>query len=196
MARLAHHEGRTTVALDNVRKAIALLRLTDDTLHLARANILAANIALSRGDADTAAPYLDQAEQLLGQSPALEDLVELKYRRSTLESLRGNARDGIRLAREAIDLLTSANMIEEGLAFAALADALALGKETQGADEAYRRAVSLFEQQGRWRDATTTCRSWARMLRQMGREEQALDVLDRAADLAMRATPADARVER
>jgi hypothetical protein len=34
------------------------------------------------------------------------------------------------------------------------------------------------------------------MLRQMGREEQALDVLDRAAELAMRATPADTRVER
>jgi len=34
------------------------------------------------------------------------------------------------------------------------------------------------------------------MLRQMGREEQALDVLDRAAELAMRAAPADARVER
>jgi predicted RNA polymerase sigma factor len=82
------------------------------------------------------------------------------------------------------------------VAVAALADALVLTGETHGADEAYRRSVNLLEGEGRWRDATTTCRSWARMLRQMGREEQALDVLDRAAELAMRATPADARVER
>jgi transcriptional regulator with XRE-family HTH domain len=196
MARLAHHEGRTTIALENVRKAIALLQLTDDTLHLARANVLAANIALSRGDADTAAPYLDQAEQLLGQTPAAEDVIELKYRRSRLESLRGNAERAVALAREALEMIGGSSPTEEGVAFAALADALVLTGETHGADEAYRRSVNLLEGEGRWRDATTTCRSWARMLRQMGREEQALDVLDRAAELAMRATPADARVER
>ncbi len=195
MARLAHHEGRSAAALENVRKAIALLRLTDDTLHLARAHLLAANIALSRGEHETAAPYLEQAELLFGPLPSPEDLVELKYRRSKLESLRGNAGEGVRLAREAIEMIGGANQTEEGLAFAALGDALALGEETQGADEAYRRSVNLLEGEGRWRDASTTCRSWARMLRQMGREEQALDVLDRAADLAMRATPADTRVE-
>src|SRR5438067_1329119 len=42
MARLAHTEGRPSVALANIRKAIALLQATDDTLHLARAHILAA----------------------------------------------------------------------------------------------------------------------------------------------------------
>jgi transcriptional regulator with XRE-family HTH domain len=196
MARLAHHEGRTTAALDNVRKAIALLRLTDDTLHLARANVLAASIALSRGDGETAAPYLDQAEQLLGQTPAAEDLIELKYRRSKLETLRGHADAAVRLARESIELIAGSSPTEEGVALAALADALALAGDMQEADDSYRRSVALLEEQGRWRDATTTCRAWARMLRQMGREDQALDVLDRAAELGMRATPADTRVER
>src|SRR5947209_3501298 len=66
MARLAHTEGRPSVALANIRKAIALLQATDDTLHLARAHILAATITLSREDADGAALHLDRAEQLLG----------------------------------------------------------------------------------------------------------------------------------
>ncbi len=35
IARLAHAEGRESVALTNVRKAIALLQATDDTFHLA-----------------------------------------------------------------------------------------------------------------------------------------------------------------
>ncbi|HEY3543474.1 MAG TPA: helix-turn-helix domain-containing protein [Gaiellaceae bacterium] len=196
MARLAHHEGRSTAALDNVRKAIALLRLTEDTVHLARANLLAAAISLSREDTDAGATYLDQAEQLLGPSPSTEDLFELRIRRSKVALLRGERDDAIRLAREAVDIAGSYNPVEEGLAFSVLGDALALAEETQGADEAYRRSVGLLEGEGRWRDASNTCRSWARMLRQVGREQQAMDVLDRAAELAMRATPADARVER
>ena len=195
MARLSHHEGRTKAALENVRKAIALLRLTDDTVHLARANILAASIALSRDDADQAAPYLDQAEQLLGTAPAMQDLIELKYRRSRMETLRGNAEAAVALAREAIALLGSDNPLEEGVAFSALADALALAREVDAANEAYRRAATLLEEHGRWRDATSACRAWARMLRSVGREDQAMDVLDRAAELATRAAPAE-RIER
>jgi transcriptional regulator with XRE-family HTH domain len=195
MARLAYHEGRSTAALENVRKAIALLRMTDDTLHLARANLLAANISLSRDDAESAAAYLDQAEQLFGSSPAVEDVFELRVRRARVATLRGETTTAIALAREACEL-AGTNPIDHGLAFSALGEALTLGNEPDAADEAFRRGVGLLEEQGHWRDATNACRSWARMLRQVGREQQALDVLDRAADLAMRATPADARVER
>ena len=195
MARLAQIEGRPTAALTNVRKAIALLRLTDDTLHLARAHLLAATISLTRDDADTADTHLDQAEQLLGAVPASEDILELKMRRARVHVLRGEAQEAVALAREAIDAIGPGVPLEEGLAFAILADALALAGETPAADEAYRRAVSRLEEQGRWRDATNACRAWARMLRTVGREEQAMDVLDRAADLATRAAPAE-RIER
>ena len=51
IARLAHTQGREAVALENVRKAIALLQATDDTFHLARAHVLAAEIMLGRSDA-------------------------------------------------------------------------------------------------------------------------------------------------
>jgi transcriptional regulator with XRE-family HTH domain len=196
MARLAQLEGRPSVALTNVRRAIALLQATEDTLHLARAHLLAASISLARSDGTAAESHLDQAEGLLGSAPAAEDIIELKHRRSRVETLKGNGDAAVGLAREAIELIGDDNVLEQGLAFSALADALALNGETKGADEAYRRAVSLLEQEGRWRDATTACRAWARMLRSVGREEQAMDVLDRAADLAMRGAPADARVER
>jgi transcriptional regulator with XRE-family HTH domain len=196
MARLAHHEGRSSAALENVRKAIALLRLTDDTLHLARANLLASSISLSRDDIDSGAAYLDQAEQLFGQSPSADDLFELRLRRSRVSAGRGDADAAIALARAAFELATSSNPADEGLALSALGDGLTLNGDTDAADDAYRRGLELLESEGRWRDATTACRAWARMLRKVGREQQALDVLDRAAELAMRATPADARAER
>lgn len=88
MARLAHREGRSSAALEHVRKAIALLQLTDDTLHLARANLLAANISLARDEAESASSYLDQAEQFFGANPAAEDLLELRIRRARIAVLR------------------------------------------------------------------------------------------------------------
>jgi len=196
MARLAHTEGRASVALTNVRKAIALLKATDDTLHLARAHILAAVITLSRDDADGAARHLDHAEQLLGASTAAEDVIEIKIRRSRVASLRGQSEAAVALANEALALIGDSNPLDQGLALSALADGLGAAGELKAADDAYRRAVDTLDELGRWRDAASACRAWGRMLRESGEEEQALDVLDRAAELGMKAAPAEAHAER
>lgn len=195
MARLAHQEGRASVALTNVRKAIALLQATDDSFHLARAHILAAAITFSRDDLAGCERHLDHAEQLLGAHPSLQDVAEIKVLRSRLATRNGDAAAAVALARETLDLVGSKSPWDEGLAFAALGDGLALAGEYPGADEAFRRAAELLEAQGRWRDATQACRAWAQMLRKTGHEEQALDVLDRATELGLRAAPVD-RAER
>lgn len=196
MARLAHAEGRASVALANVRKAIALLQATDDTLHLARAHVLAASITLSRDDPDEATRHLDLAEQLFGASASSADLIEVAIRRSRIATARGEGDAAVQLAREALALIGDRSPVDEGLASAALADALALAGERQDADKAYGRAVDLLEEQGLWRDAAHACRGWGRILRQDGREAQAMDVLERAAELGMRAAPADTHAER
>jgi tetratricopeptide (TPR) repeat protein len=196
MARLAHAEGREGVALTNVRKAIALLQATEDTVHLARAHLLAAGITLSRDDAEAAERHLDQAEHFLGASAAVEDTIEIKIRRSRVAALRGRPADAVTLAREALALVPAANSLDQGLAHSVLADGLALGGEIEAADEAYRRAVDLLEQQGRWRDAAGACRAWAHMLRDQGRDKEAMDALDRAAELGLRAAPDAAHAER
>ena len=196
MARLAHAEGRAFVALNNVRKAIALLQATDDTLHLARAHILASGITLSRGDPDGAEGHLNRAEQLLSVPPAAEDAVEIMIQRARIAALREQGDEATTLARHALELNAGGSPIDEGRAFHALGGGLTLTGEYAAADEAYRRAVALLEEQNQWRDATSACRSWAKMLREQGSEEQALDVLERATELSMRMTGADARTAR
>jgi tetratricopeptide (TPR) repeat protein len=196
IARLAHTEGRESVALANVRKAIALLQATDDTLHLARAHILAAGITLSREDADDAERHVDVAERLLRISPTAQDEFEIKQHRSRIALLRGQAEAAIGFAREALGLVEGGPPADQGIAFYALADGLCLAGEVPAADEAYRRALDLLEAEGRWRVGAGAARAWARMLRQNGREAQALDVLERAAELGMRATPAEAHADR
>ena len=196
MARLAHTEGRESVALTHVRKAIALLQATDDTFHLARAHILAAVINIGREDSDTADAHLQVAERLLGNSTVPQDEFEIKQCRSRVALLRGETSEAVAFAREALEIGRIAQPADEGVALHALADALVASGEMAEADRSYERAVELLEESGRWRNASGACRAWGRMLRAQAREEQALDVLDRAAELAMRAAPEVAHAER
>ncbi len=186
LARLAATEGRGAVALANIRKAIALLETTEDALNLARAHVLAAKIVLDRGDAQPAAEHLDQAKRLFG-SPANQDLVEMKTLRSRIAAVEGDADAAVELAREA--LAVESSKPDRGLALVVLADGLALRGNSHDADVAYREAVEALETAGRWRAAANACRAWGNVLRENGRETEALDVLDRAADLGMRAAP-------
>ncbi len=86
------------------------------------------------------------------------------------------------LAREAVTALGDENLAEQGLAWAALAEALAL-QDRGAADETFRKAANLLGEHGHDVDFTDTCRTWARYLRRSGRDSEALDVLDRAAQV-------------
>lgn len=194
LARLATTEGRAWVALSNVRKAIALLEATEDSLNLARAHVLASAIFLERVDPAKAAEHLDHAEHLLGVTPATPDLVEIKTQRSRLAALNGDSDSAVALAREA--LLLDTTDADRGAALAALADGLALSGDHAAAGDAYRDAVDLLEAAGWWRPAANACRAWGHMLRDAGKEREAIDVLDRAAELGMRAAPQHTRSER
>ena len=110
--------------------------------------------------------------------------------------LRHDGEKTLVLARTALELNVDANAIDEGRAYHAMGDGLELIGDHEGADEAYSKAVNILEDQGRWRDATTACRSWAKMLRELGREQDAMDVLERGTELSMRATPAESQAAR
>jgi tetratricopeptide (TPR) repeat protein len=196
MARLAHTEGRESVALTHVRKAIALLQATDDTFHLARAHILAAGITLGREDGPGAEAHVEVAERLLGTAAAPQDAFELRHCRSRIALLGGRVDEAVGRAREALEIGRAAQPADEGAALHALADALTAAGETDEALQSYARAVDLLEQSGRWRNASSACRDWGRALRTLNRETEAMDVLDRAAELGLRAAPEAAHADR
>jgi tetratricopeptide (TPR) repeat protein len=122
--------------------------------------------------------------------------MEITQLRSRLELLRGNATAAIAFAREALALCNESQLMEQGISAHALADALALTGEVTEASTTYKRAVDLLETTGQWRSASAAARSWGRLLREQGQESEALDVLDRAAEFGMRATPEAIRAER
>jgi tetratricopeptide (TPR) repeat protein len=187
-------EGKSTAALHHVRRAIALLEATEDTIHLARAHVLCAWIMTSQANPEAATKHLDTAERLLGPHRAPDDDAMIKVERARAAAASGDGRTAVELARQAIELLGDANPAESGLAFAALGEGLGLEAEPDASTEAFRRAVDLLETQRRWREATQACQAWGKMLRKAGRESQALDVLERASELRLRAAPTAATV--
>lgn len=190
MARLAEMEGRSRVALRYARRAITLLEATEDDLHRARAHLLAAWIMNSTGNGAGAAEQLDLAETLFGESASADDVARMKVERSHCAALAEDGAAAIRLARQAIDLLGDEHAPILGTAYAALGEGLALEERATEADVAFRLGVDLLEETHRWREAYQACRAWANLARDAGRQQQALDLFDRAAQLALR-TPAN-----
>ena len=131
LARLNDLQGRPAAALDYVRRAIALLDVTDDTLHLARAHLLCGDILMAQGRAEEAGRNFDIAEQLFGPNP------EPDRRRRTSTPTRPGARCSSATARRRSAgrvrrSKRSATSIrhEQGNALWALAEGLALTGET------------------------------------------------------------------
>jgi len=192
LARLAYAEGRPGPALTNARRALALLETTENALALVRTHLLAASIAIERAEAGTAERHLADAERLLASTPSFAELALLRVKRSQVAALRDDGRAAVALARDALTVIGSELPLERGSAYLALADGLALEGSYADAGAAYRSSVELLENQHQWREAAQACRSWARMLRAAGREADALDVLERATELGVKAAPIDA----
>jgi tetratricopeptide (TPR) repeat protein len=169
-----------------VRRAIALLEATEDSLHLARAHLLSAWIMGSQGNAEGSGRHLELAERLLGPNPEPIDLAQLRIEQAKRDALLGNGEDTVTRAQEALDLLGDSHDLERGSAAWALAEGLALQGDVDAAGKEFERAVTLLSDNRRLREAAQAARGWGRMLRNAGREAEALDVLERATDLAVR----------
>jgi len=182
LARLSGLQDQPAAALDYVRRAIALLEVTEDTLHLARAHLLCGTIMLAQGKAEEAGSQFETAERLFGPHPDPLDLASLRTDQAKRAAALGSGPDAEGFAREAIEALGDDNPAEQGLAWAALADALAL-QDKEEADSTFRKATDLLADHGHQVDLNDAYRAWARYLRKTGRESEALDILDRAAQL-------------
>jgi tetratricopeptide (TPR) repeat protein len=108
----------------------------------------------------------------------------------------GDGEGAVRHARAALEAIGDEFQHEKGNALWALAEGLALTGDTDGANDAFRRATSLMEEQGHRRNYVEAYRAWGKFLRRAGREDEALEVLERAADLASGPVAADTRTPR
>ena len=186
VARLAEAEGHPMRALEYARRAVALLEATEDTKHLARAHLMCAWIMGLEEKAADARPHLDKAEALLGDAPDPTDLAMLRVEQAKVAALLGSPAESVARARQALDVLGPHHEQQRGSAYWALGEGLALQGDLAGSTEAFREAVEALDHTSAWREAAQCCRRWAKVLRDAGRDAEALDALERATDYAVR----------
>ena len=185
-ARLAASGRDPQTALQELRRAIALLETTEDTRQLGRAHLLYAEVLTLEGDPVPAGDHLDLAEQLLGDHADRDDLYWLRTEQARRAAELGDGTEAVTRASEALDLIGDADPAEQGSALWALGQGLAAADRADEAVVALRRSVELLEGQGRWREAGQASRALGSLLRGLGRTDEAFDALERATDLAGR----------
>jgi transcriptional regulator with XRE-family HTH domain len=183
LGRLAHEQAMPAAALEHFRRAVAMLEMTEDTLHLARAHLSVAGSAILTGDLDAAANDIEVAERLLGPRAERGDIAITRRMQADLAVARGDGEEAIVRGREAVAAAGTEFPNQAGLALAAVAAGLALLQDPS-ADAIYREAIVLVEAHGTRRERNDILRTYGRYLRAQGRDHEALDVLDRAAHVA------------
>jgi transcriptional regulator with XRE-family HTH domain len=194
LGRLSIERAKPLSALDSFRRAVTLLEATEDTLHLARAHMNCTMALIEAEELDQAEVHLDQAQLLLGRFPADDDLVSVRILQALLAAKTGDhdaaekyGNEGLMLARELPN--------EQGQLWWALAESRSRSGE-DGADEAYQAALELLGEHGTVREHANLLRSYGRYLRSTDRDGEALDVFERAAEVASNLQRNDSAAER
>jgi tetratricopeptide (TPR) repeat protein len=190
IGRLETHRGKAAAGLESLRRALALLEATEDVVHLAKTHLQCAWSLIGAGRAEEARPHLEKAERLFGPQADRLDRAYLRTEQAKCAAQLGNADDAVAYARDALDVLGESDPHEQGSALYALALGLSLKGDYAAAEDAFKRSVDLLEEHATARECAEALRAWARMLRENGREGEALDVLERAAALQFETAPA------
>jgi transcriptional regulator with XRE-family HTH domain len=184
MARLAIMEGKPRSALRQIQRAIGLLEATEDTRQLARAHLAAGEILADDDQFTEALRHFELAEKLLGDHADAADLAWLYSEQARVSLLLGEDEQAERLARQALSLLEGGDPLKRARSYATLAEARP--EEIDASQAEFAQALAVLEEERRWPAAAAVLRAWSRALRRAGREQAALDVLDRAAAYGVR----------
>lgn len=130
-ARLAANAGELNRAEIEITRAITLLEASEDTLALARAHLVAAEIALWEDNKPDAAEHLHAAERFVGDEAAVEDRLFLLIQQAFLTARTRQAALGLDKANQALRLVgPNEDAAIRGRAHWALAEAYAAADES------------------------------------------------------------------
>lgn len=172
-ARLAAADGDYGHAQAALRRAVALLEVVDDSLHLARAHRLWAEVLIDGGDADAAREHLEQATGLFGPALDSTDDALLQLERARIDLLEGDARRAVEGARGALAISVDEATIHARAEWI-LGEAYSILRDERAANH-FARASELIPPRSRHRKRFLT--SWTDYLQREGRVEEAATVL-------------------
>ena len=192
-SRLHDERNDPETAARYARRALELLRLTEDTLRIARAHQLLAYIELSRGNAQEALDLLEEGWPLLeGSANGLE---RAQYRLEEARALArlGRSEEAAALAMQISGLIADAHPEDAARSYSVLASVFEDLGDRGRAKELYELAAELVEPRRPNRLLVDVYSRLADIAEEEGRKEEAYDLMKKAVgmqkDVAEAAAP-------
>src|SRR5664280_2133422 len=168
LARVAAMQNERRLALRHMRQAITLLRGTEDTIRLAGAHLVCAQILLWGGTTAGVEKHLGAARALLPAHAEAGDHGTLRGLEALLAA-RNRCFEEARQAAEEALLLMPEHTPEIAPALYAKALAAAGEGDYEIADEAFKSVLELAKRSELWQEAALIAHDWSDMLRWAGR---------------------------
>lgn len=190
LARLTVMQGRDRTALRHMQSAIALLEATEDSLHLARAELMCAEILVWSGDNERAVQHVARCEPLVRLAEP-HDAGALRALQAILAARRGELDAAEAHVLAALQLIGESGF---GRPLACLALVLVHGQKgaLPDARHAFEDGLASLEDGQMLPQVAPFCAEWARILEDAGEPAEAATVRARGAALVRSLQPVPA----
>jgi len=179
-SRLHAERGEPETAARYARRALEILRLTEDTYRTARAHQLLAHIELDRGNAQEALRILEEGWPLLEQSA--NSLERAQYRLEEARALArlGRSEEAAALAMQISGLIADAHPEDAARSYSVLARVFDDLGDRSRARELYELAAELLEPRNPNRFLVDVYSHLAEIAEAEGRKEEAYELMKKA----------------
>ena len=179
-SRLHAERGEPETAARYARRALEILRLTEDTLRIARAHQLLAYVELSRGNAQDALDLLEEGWPLLERSA--NGLERAQYRLEEARALArlGRSEEAAALAMQISGLIADAHPEDAARSYSVLAGVFDDLGDRGRARELYELAAELLEPRNPNRFLVDVYSHLADIAESEGRKEEAYALMKKA----------------
>jgi transcriptional regulator with XRE-family HTH domain len=191
-ALLSYRQGRPRSAVRDMRRAIALLDQTEDSVELARAHLFCAEVSLWGSDLELAERHLPLAARLRDLPAETRDLGVLTSCEALLLVRRHEYDEAELCARAALDALREAPA-DQGIAWTAVALALAGRGDLDSAHDAFANGIAALIASEEYAQAAAVSREWRQQMVNAGHPVAAAEAAERAVETSSRVGLAEHR---
>lgn len=167
-------------AADYARRALEVLRITEDTNRTARAYQLLAHIELDRGRADDALALLQEGWPLLERNGNPLERAHFRIEEARALARLGRAEEAAALAMEITGQLGDALPEDAGRAYSLIGGIFADLGDIARAQEVYELAAELLEQRSATRYLLEVYTKLAELLESQGQKDAAFELMKKA----------------
>lgn len=179
-SKLHGERGEPAVAARYARRALEILRLSEDTHQTARAHQLLAHIELDRGRAEEALRLLEEGWPLLEQSANPIERAHYRIEEARALARLGRNEEAAALAMQMTGVLADALPEDAARAYTLTADVFADLGEPERAKELYELAIEMLERKPPNRYLVEVYTKLADLLEQSGAKDDAFNVMKKA----------------